>query len=45
MTDFEEKVIEHYDKGWTVDRIAIKFAVQISTIQTIIYKYRKDYNV
>lgn len=45
MTNFEEKVIKLYDKGWIADRIAIKFAVQISTIQTIIYKYRKDYNV
>lgn len=41
MTDFEEKVIELYDKGWIANRIAIRFAVQISAIQAIIYKYRK----
>jgi len=41
MTDFEEKVIELYDKGWITDRIAIRFAVQISVVQAIIYKYRK----
>lgn len=45
MSDFDKKVIELYDKGWTADRIAIKFAVQISTVQIIIYKYKKDYNV
>lgn len=45
MSDFDKKVIKLYNKGWTADRIAIKFAVQINTIQIIIYKYRKDYSV
>ena len=44
MNNFDKEVLKLYDKGWTADAIAIRYAVQINTIQIIIYKYRKDYN-